>query len=80
EKGAWVAKNATQYNYLGEHQKSQRAKELAESEDALERLRINTKWELIDAGQDASFAGGAVVGVPEGLLDTVKGILEVAGS
>ncbi len=80
EKGAWVAKNATQYNYLGEHQKAQRAKELAESEGALERLRINTKWELIDAGQDASFAGGAVVGVPEGLLDTVKGILEVAVS
>ncbi|WP_339533057.1 DUF637 domain-containing protein [Pseudomonas mucidolens] len=78
EKAAWVAKNATQYNYLGEHQKAQREKELAESEDSLERLRINTKWELIDAGQDASFAGGAVVGVPEGLLDTVKGILEVA--
>ncbi|RMQ85552.1 hypothetical protein ALP97_200150 [Pseudomonas salomonii] len=80
EKGSWVAKNATQYNYLGEHQKSQRAKELAESEGALDRLRINTKWELIDAGQDAGFAGGAVVGVPEGLIDTVKGILEAAGS
>ncbi|WP_248748745.1 filamentous hemagglutinin N-terminal domain-containing protein [Pseudomonas sp. MWU15-20650] len=80
EKAAWVAKNATQYNYLGEHQKAQREKELAESEDALDRLRINTKWELIDAGQDASFAGGAVVGVPEGVLDTVKGILEAAGS
>lgn len=51
--------------------------ELAASEDALDRLRINTKWELIDAGQDASFAGGAVVGVPEGLLDTLKSILEV---
>lgn len=78
--GAWVAKNATQYNYLGDHQKAQRAKELEESKDSLETLRINTKWELIDAGQDASFAGGAVVGVPEGLLDTVKGILEVAVS
>ncbi|YCK84560.1 DUF637 domain-containing protein [Pseudomonas sp. D4-18] len=75
---AEVAANGTQYNYLGHHQKAQRAAELAASEDALERLRINTKWELIDAGQDASFAGGAVVGVPEGLLDTVKGILEVS--
>ncbi|UUN87068.1 DUF637 domain-containing protein [Pseudomonas extremorientalis] len=80
EKGGWVAKNATEYNYLGDHQKAQREKELAESSDSLDRLRINTKWELIDAGQDASFAGGAVVGVPEGLLDTVKGILEAASS
>ncbi|WP_305955459.1 hypothetical protein [Pseudomonas sp. R11-23-07] len=78
--GAWVAGTATQYNYLGDHQKAQREKELAESENPLERLRINTKWELIDAGQDASFAGGAVVGVPEGVLDTIKGIMEAAGS
>ena len=33
---------------------------------------------MIDAGQDASFAGGALIGVPEGLIDTVKGILEAA--
>ncbi|WP_426133448.1 hemagglutinin repeat-containing protein [Pseudomonas sp. PWP3-1b2] len=78
--GAQAGTNAVQNNYLSEQQEAQKNQEKAACATGKCRAGVDTKWFLVDQGQDISFRAGALVGVPEGLVDTVNGIIDLAGS
>ncbi|WP_272902575.1 filamentous hemagglutinin N-terminal domain-containing protein [Pseudomonas sp. ADAK18] len=56
EKGAWVAKNATQYNYLNHDQLKQAAKELRTCKDASCREALLSRYKELSFAQDLEAA------------------------
>lgn len=66
------------FSFLSESQQAAKNKELADCESYTCDVGTNVKWASIEASQVLAFAGGMVAGVPAGLHDTVKGILELA--
>ncbi|WP_302467655.1 VENN motif pre-toxin domain-containing protein [Pseudomonas muyukensis] len=78
--GAGAGRNAVENNYLSKEQKAQKAAELASCDNTACTAQKEAKWLAIDVGQDGSFAAGMIAGVPEGLYDTVKGIVQTASS
>ncbi|QJI14819.1 filamentous hemagglutinin N-terminal domain-containing protein [Pseudomonas sp. ADAK22] len=78
--GAQAGTNAVQNNYLSKQQEAQKAQEKAACPTGKCEAGVEAKWFLVDKGQDISFRAGALVGVPEGLVDTVKGVIDIVGS
>ncbi|MGU3309544.1 hemagglutinin repeat-containing protein [Pseudomonas sp. M5A4_2d] len=78
--GAQAGTNAVQNNYLSKQQEAQKAQERAACPTGKCEAGVEAKWFLVDKGQDISFRAGALVGVPEGLVDTVKGVIDIVGS
>ncbi|WVK92792.1 hypothetical protein SA496_24260 [Pseudomonas sp. JS3066] len=78
EKGAWVAQNATQYNYLTHAQEAEKDREMEGcKEDKLCRVEKATKWALIDAQQDLGIVVGVGGGIGLSAAETVEGVLEL---
>ncbi|MGX2951639.1 VENN motif pre-toxin domain-containing protein, partial [Ursidibacter sp. B-7004-1] len=79
--GADIAKRAVENNYLAEWQKEKQEKELKEC-DGNTTCEVKTKlyWGLVDVGQDASFASGVVLGVPENIVESAAGLLSMVTS
>ncbi|MDE3739086.1 DUF637 domain-containing protein [Pseudomonas resinovorans] len=78
EKGAWVAQNATQYNYLTHAQEAEKDHEMEGcKEDKLCRVEKATKWALIDAQQDLGIVVGVGGGIGLSAAETVEGVLEL---
>ncbi|MDE3739084.1 DUF637 domain-containing protein [Pseudomonas resinovorans] len=78
EKGAWVAQNATQYNYLTHAQEAEKDHEMEGcKEDKLYRVEKATKWALIDAQQDLGIVVGVGGGIGLSAAETVEGVLEL---
>ncbi|MFC4860097.1 hypothetical protein ACS8MQ_02995 [Pseudomonas sp. MAHUQ-62] len=78
EKGAWVAQNATQYNYLTHAQEAEKDYEMEGcKEDKLCRVEKATKWALIDAQQDLGIVVGVGGGIGLSAAETVEGVLEL---
>ncbi|CNH51863.1 putative hemolysin [Yersinia enterocolitica] len=73
--GAQAGKNALENNYLSNQQRSDRDKEF----DACKgrefcQLQVGAKWDAISMGQDVAYAAGMMVGVPQGLYDSVESL------
>ncbi|WP_330114599.1 hypothetical protein SA496_24245 [Pseudomonas sp. JS3066] len=78
EKGAWIAQNATQYNYLTHAQEAEKDREMEGcKEDKLCRVEKATKWALIDAQQDLGIVVGVGGGIGLSAAETVEGVLEL---
>jgi len=67
-------------NYLSETQKAQRNEEIRGCLSPLCVITAEVKWAAIDAGQDASFYTGVVAGVPAGMYDLARGLVQIAAS
>jgi filamentous hemagglutinin len=78
EKGAWVAQNATQYNYLTHAQEAEKDRELEGcKEDKFCRVEKATKWALIDAQQDLGILVGVGGGIGLSAAETAQGVFEL---
>ncbi|KAE9537811.1 hypothetical protein A1D25_09790 [Ursidibacter arcticus] len=68
-------------NYLAEWQKEKQEKELKECNgNTTCEVKTRLYWGLIDVGQDASFASGVAVGIPENIVESVSGLLSMVTS
>jgi len=73
--GAQAGKNAVENNYLSNQQRSDRDKEFDACKGSVScQLQVGAKWDAISLGQDAAYSAGMVVGVPQGLYDSVESL------
>ena len=75
--GASVAQSGVQYNYLSDHQKQVRDKELADCPSATCRLATSLKWEAADLQQDLGLVTGVGGGIGLSVADTAQGLYEL---
>ncbi len=73
--GAQSGRNAVENNYLSNQQRSERDKESDACKGNVScQLQVGAKWDAISLGQDAAYAAGMLVGVPQGLYDSVESL------
>ncbi|MGI8488887.1 hemagglutinin repeat-containing protein [Pectobacterium sp. S5] len=73
--GAQSGRNAVENNYLSNQQRSERDKEFDACKGNMScQLKVGAKWDAISLGQDAAYAAGMLVGVPQGLYDSVESL------
>uniref|UniRef100_UPI00119F51FD glycohydrolase toxin TNT-related protein n=1 Tax=Yersinia bercovieri TaxID=634 RepID=UPI00119F51FD len=73
--GAQTGKNAVENNYLSNQQRSDRDKEFNTCKGSVScQLQVGAKWDAISLGQDTAYSAGMLVGVPQGLYDSVESL------
>ncbi|EMY7654896.1 TPA: hemagglutinin repeat-containing protein [Serratia marcescens] len=71
--GGQAGKNAVENNYLSNQQRSDRDKEFDACKGNVScQLQVGAKWDAISLGQDTAYSAGMLVGVPQGLYDSVE--------
>ncbi|WP_130099352.1 VENN motif pre-toxin domain-containing protein [Siccibacter turicensis] len=70
-----AGKNAVENNYLSTKQRTERDKEFDACKGKTScQLKAGAKWDAIDLGQEAAYGAGMLVGVPQGISDSVEGL------
>ena len=73
--GAQSGHNAVENNYLSNQQRSERDKEFDACKGNMScQLQVGAKWDAISLGQDAAYGTGMLVGVPQGIYDSVESL------
>ncbi|CUY37800.1 Possible hemagglutinin (DUF638) [Serratia marcescens] len=73
--GGQAGKNAVENNYLSNQQRSDRDKEFDACKGNVScQLQVGAKWDAISLGQDTAYSAGMLVGVPQGLYDSVESL------
>ncbi|WP_276203295.1 hemagglutinin repeat-containing protein [Pectobacterium brasiliense] len=73
--GAQSGRNAVENNYLSNQQRSERDKEFDACKGNVScQLQVGAKWDAISLGQDAAYGAGMLVGVPQGIYDSVESL------
>ncbi|WP_368350122.1 hemagglutinin repeat-containing protein [Pectobacterium peruviense] len=73
--GAQSGRNAVENNYLSNQQRSERDKEFDACKGNMScQLQVGAKWDAISLGQDAAYGAGMLVGVPQGIYDSVESL------
>ncbi|MGP6381709.1 glycohydrolase toxin TNT-related protein, partial [Yersinia bercovieri] len=73
--GAQTGKNAVENNYLSNQQRSDSDKEFNTCKGSVScQLQVGAKWDAISLGQDTAYSAGMLVGVPQGLYDSVESL------
>ncbi|WP_350326675.1 hemagglutinin repeat-containing protein [Pectobacterium aroidearum] len=73
--GAQSGRNAVENNYLSNQQRSERDKEFDACKGNVScQLQVGAKWDAISLGQDAAYGTGMLVGVPQGIYDSVESL------
>ncbi|HHK5887050.1 TPA: glycohydrolase toxin TNT-related protein [Serratia marcescens] len=73
--GGQAGKNAMENNYLSNQQRSDRDKEFDACKGNVScQLQVGAKWDAISLGQDTAYSAGMLVGVPQGLYDSVESL------
>ncbi|WP_051916724.1 MULTISPECIES: hemagglutinin repeat-containing protein [unclassified Serratia (in: enterobacteria)] len=73
--GGQAGKNAVENNYLSNQQRSDRDKEFDACKGSVScQLQVGAKWDAISLGQDTAYSAGMLVGVPQGLYDSVESL------
>ncbi|UAN45918.1 hemagglutinin repeat-containing protein [Serratia sp. JSRIV001] len=73
--GAQTGKTVVENNYLSNQQRSDRDKEFDACKGSLScQLQVGAKWDAISLGQDTAYSAGMLVGVPQGLYDSVESL------
>jgi hypothetical protein len=78
---AEIGKRAVEDNYLSTKQEQMLAEEIKNCDGKFScELKAEAYWNMVSAGQNASFAAGVLAGVPESLYDTVSDIFSMVSS
>ncbi|WP_338327541.1 hemagglutinin repeat-containing protein [Pectobacterium brasiliense] len=73
--GAQSGRNAVENNYLSNQQRSERDKEFDACKGNVScQLQVGAKWDAISLGQDAAYGAGMLVGIPQGIYDSVESL------
>ncbi|WP_246108374.1 hypothetical protein [Yersinia kristensenii] len=75
--GADAAEITFRYNYLSHHQQKLMEAEMNAARTVADKGKVFIRWGMTSGSQDGAFAAGIVAGVPEGLHDSVIGLLGV---
>lgn len=72
---AQAGKTTVENNYLSNQQRSERDKEFDACKGNTScQLKVGAKWDAIDIGQEAAYGAGMLVGVPQGISDSVESL------
>lgn len=72
---AQAGKTTVENNYLSNQQRSERDKEFDACKGNTScQLKVSAKWDAIDIGQEAAYGAGMLVGVPQGISDSVESL------